>query len=1592
MLLKKWTGRLTASLLALLLLVPSPALGAAGTGKDDNSAGQQQAVTIPDYAAHWAAGDLQTWVDKGLLTGYGNGVFKPDQSITRAEWVTLVNRVFNLQSAAAVNGFSDVEQGGAYYSEIMKALSAGYVSGYSDGTFRPKQTVSRQEAAVMLYRLFRLDAAAAGAGPQDALALPEWSREAVNTLLSGGFLSGYEDGSFKGGRPVTRAEAIRMIGKLSGEIVLHSGSYTQPQAKNMVISTAGVTLKDAEITGNLYLTEGIAAGDILLDNVKVAGKIIVSGGGENSVVLNNSSAASLIADKPDGKLRIVLKGSSAVPDVTAESGVVLEEDTMLSGAGFSRVKLETALPAGSRIQLSGSFDSVAVNADGGPELVLLRGVIAELTLNRMAALRAEAGSEIRNLIPNLNGQITVQGTGKVSYDPKFSGLIKLESPVPTATATSAPVINGGSTGSPASSPSPEASPTPAVTPAATPAPTPVATPAPTPVPTAPVFSNVSVHDPSVVKEGGTYYVFGSHIEAAKSQDLLNWSTFTNGYKTPDNALYGDLSANLAESFAWAGEDDSDSKGGFSVWAPDVFWNAEYVNGDGTKGAYMIYYSASSTYIRSAIGFAVSQNIEGPYVYGGTVIYSGFTLDEQYDADSTVNKKWTNTNIQALIGNGTLEGMNPAWFNANGTYNNKQFTNAIDATLFYDKEGKLWMTYGSWSGGIFVLEVDPATGQPVYPGKDGATADGRMIDRYFGTKISGGNYKSGEGPYIVYDSITGYYYLYVTYGGLAADGGYNMRLFRSVNPDGPYMDAAGQNAVLATDGDHSDIGNKLIGNFLFSNLNGEADFPAYGYVSSGHNSVFYDEELGKLFNFFHTRFPLRGETHEVRVHQMFMNEDAWPVVAPHRYSGETLARLQRADVVGAYQFVNHGKDTSGTIKPTVNAQLLEDGTLAGAVSGTWELTGDYYAHLLINETEKGSMVQRLYKGVFVKQWDSTRNEQVMVFTAMSGQGVSVWGSAIRQLSDEELVDNIARGLTLGDTSKVYKDLKLPVSGVQGAVITWTSSNPAVVAADGKVTRPQAGSGNAEVQLTATLKLGDASVTKTFTAVVIQLGGTLLEDGLVAAYDFEDSLAESAGRQADGTVTGKLLNTTDGTVAYAAGQDGQSLKLEGNSGVRLPDGLINGSAYTFSLWLNPQELTAFTPAFFGAKSPASWMSLLPYGNGGATTRVWFGSETWLDADAGLQVPVGQWSHIAFTYDAGTVKLYLNGMLKYTGTNYTDLFAGEDSVFALGVNYWDIPYKGQIDKLRIYEKALTPEAVGWLVNGEPDANVKVSTVAFADAQKVIAVGNTFTPAVSILPLNAGNQALSWTSSAPAIAAVDTTGGAVTAKSTGEAVITAVSTDGGNITASYTVKVTDGRVAVYSFEGDLKDSLQLAGQGRVTGALIGSATVGSITYGNGVIGQAAQFDGASGIRLPDGLINTNTYSVSLWLNPDQLTTYTTAFFGASSNSSWISLVPKGPSDATILWSNAVYEATAGYIIPAETWTHLTITVDNGTVKLYINGEEKFSGSGFPDIFKSSNGVFTLGVNYWDVPFKGLIDELKLYNNVLTPEAVLADYHSAGL
>jgi len=162
-------------------------------------------------------------------------------------------------------------------------------------------------------------------------------------------------------------------------------------------------------------------------------------------------------------------------------------------------------------------------------------------------------------------------------------------------------------------------------------------------------------------------------------------------------------------------------------------------------------------------------------------------------------------------------------------------------------------------------------------------------------------------------------------------------------------------------------------------------------------------------------------------------------------------------------------------------------------------------------------------------------------------------------------------------------------------------------------------------------------------------------------------------------------------------------------------------------------------------------------------------------------------------------------------------------------------------------------------------------------------------------------------------------------------------------------------------------------------------------VIGQAANFDGASGILLPDDLITDHNYSFTLWLSPSALTAYTTSFFGWATDSSWISLLPNGFGEDTMLWSGtAWFDANTGIQIPQDAWSQLAVTVDNGEVSVFINGERAFSGSNFPDVFgPAAERHFALGVNYWDTPYAGMMDEVKVYDYAVSADDVVALYEA---
>ncbi|MDO4336886.1 MAG: glycoside hydrolase family 43 protein [Eubacteriales bacterium] len=505
------------------------------------------------------------------------------------------------------------------------------------------------------------------------------------------------------------------------------------------------------------------------------------------------------------------------------------------------------------------------------------------------------------------------------------------------------------------------------------------------------ISRVSVHDPSIIKEQntGTYYVFGSHLASAKSDDLVNWEQICKDYEdVSDNPIYGNLQENFAESFRWAGFNDGDCVGGYAVWAPDVYWDDKYIWEDGSQGAYLMYYSASSSWKRSCIGLAVSKEIEGPYTYAATMIYSGFSREGGVDENSQIDTKWDNDylNLKELTAlgseNGGIDEVSEEWFSADGTYNHKYAPNAIDPTAVEDAEGNLYLVYGSWSGGLFILEVDEETGLVIYPGVDSTDEEsGNFTDRYYGTHIAGGKHQSGEGPFILYDEEAGYYYLYETYGSLTADGGYNMRMFRSENIYGPYVDAAGNNAADSGKVENSKYGVKLMGNYQFDGQR--------GYKSAGHNSALIDGD-GQRYLIFHQRFNEGSEYHEVRVRQQYLNEDGWPCTAVYENRNEAIANVEDAAVAGTYEYINHGKENSPNMLETGTLELKEDGSVSGAFEGTWSKadSGKGYDYVTV------AMDTGLeFKGIFYEQTDDT-GEKVMTFSAIGSNNTCIWGSMVK----------------------------------------------------------------------------------------------------------------------------------------------------------------------------------------------------------------------------------------------------------------------------------------------------------------------------------------------------------------------------------------------------------------------------------------------------------------------------------------------------------------------------------------------------------------------------------------------------------------------
>ena len=632
---------------------------------------------------------------------------------------------------------------------------------------------------------------------------------------------------------------------------------------------------------------------------------------------------------------------------------------------------------------------------------------------------------------------------------------------------------------------------------------------------------VVCHDPSIVIDditnpsSPTYYIYGSHLGRGKTtadKNYQEWTVFKAGEEnaTATNSLFcntGGVLVNFSQAYSTHAITSVKDYSGKSVtfgnfdahgwqkkgnnvkgmqWAPDVVYNK-------TMKKWCMYMSLNGDSWCSSIVCFTSDNIEGPWKYQGPVVFSGFFGKYAHNSYAAAND-WKNTDLAIATGETSL----PQRYNVGDKWGSF-WPNCIDPCVFYDDNDNLWMSYGSWSGGIFLIKLDKTNGLRDYTytfpyevnGKavtPGAANANTTSDPYFGKKIAGGHYVSGEASYI--EKIGSHYFLFMSYGGLESNGGYQMRVFRSDKPQGPYVDCNGTSAVTnrylmnysAKTADNRGV--LLFGGYKWDSMSGAE-------IAQGHNSAFNDKQ-GRSFVVYHSRFSNQGEGHQVRVHQLFLNDEGWLMAAPFEFDGETItnndiatkASIADSEIAGDYQFMRHeyGQDTEKKAYETpVNIHLNADGTITGAEKGTWERTaGTDYIHITINGV--------IYRGVLVRQTIDYTNIPAIAIAALSSSSGSTTLGQKRYTKQQEVwavkadakaaIKYTANKMSLpfDDGTIIEESLTLPTEGLLGTNVSWKSSNESVLASDGTVM------GKGEVTMTMAISKDNYVYTKDYTLKV------------------------------------------------------------------------------------------------------------------------------------------------------------------------------------------------------------------------------------------------------------------------------------------------------------------------------------------------------------------------------------------------------------------------------------------------------------------------------------------------------------------------------
>lgn len=419
------------------------------------------------------------------------------------------------------------------------------------------------------------------------------------------------------------------------------------------------------------------------------------------------------------------------------------------------------------------------------------------------------------------------------------------------------------------------------------------------------WKHFNTHDPTVYKQGEWFYMYstdaswgGANKTGAlkrRSKDLVNWEFL--------GTAFDGIPKSASDFFINNGNPNYTDQG---IWAPFLFK---------LKNKYILYYSAPGGLENvnfAYIGYATSDSISGPWEDQGMITTS---------------------------------------FKSN--------INAIDPSVVFDSTtNKLWMAYGSWFSGIYILELDTATGGIKTPGDKGTLIANRKTSA-----------QGQEGPELFYRN--GWYYLFLTYDPLGDI--YNVRVGRSRTPNGPYYDFNGINMAGFTDNVpmiHSP--------YKFKNHG--------GWQGTGHCGVFNDN--GKCYMFNQGRPSVEPAMMVLHVREMFWIDD-WPVLSPQRYAGVPNCLVTKDSLIGLWEYmplIYHNTAASAFHSTSTSLELHENGSFNNDPANSWKFENDT---LVLNWKNNTQIVKLL---VF-SGWDWENNRKTLLFSGIDSKGICVWGKKI-----------------------------------------------------------------------------------------------------------------------------------------------------------------------------------------------------------------------------------------------------------------------------------------------------------------------------------------------------------------------------------------------------------------------------------------------------------------------------------------------------------------------------------------------------------------------------------------------------------------------